>query len=163
MHLRRPLLLLGIMLAVVLSLIASARGIGPPPLPYHGAFGHGPTIALVHGLGSRPEHWLPTARLLAREHRVVLVDLPGHGETPMATPLSLDRAADALDAALADASSEPVVLVGHSVGGLVAAAEAIRNPARVRALVLVDTALEPQLSGAARAAMLAAVGAGYDA
>src|SRR5258706_198106 len=131
---RRHLLHVGITLAVVLTILASARGVGPAQPPFHAAFGHGPTIALVHGLGSRPEHWLKTARLLARDHRVVLIELPGHGDSPMADPLSLDRAADVLDAALAADSRESVVLVGHSIGGLVCAAEALRHPARVRAL-----------------------------
>ena len=52
----------------------------------------------------------------------------------MPEPFSLDQAAAALDAALASRGPEPVVLVGHSLGGLVCAAEAIQHPQRVRAL-----------------------------
>src|SRR6185503_1532548 len=49
-----------------------------------------------------------------------------------------------LDRALDEQSpGDPVVLVGHSVGGLVAAAEALRSPRHVRGLVLVETALAP--------------------
>src|SRR5437016_5520490 len=106
----------------------------------------GPTIVLVHGLGSDAKRWLPVARDLARDHRVVLVELPGHGLTPMAHPFTLEQATIALDRAIAEQSRDPVVLVGHSVGGLVAAAEALRAPSRVRALVLVESALAPQMS-----------------
>jgi len=137
------------------------RGLAPPRPSASGAFGHGPSIVLVHGLGSRAEHWLPTARLLARRHRVVLVDLPGHGLSEMPEPLTLEHAQQALDLALASEARVPCVLVGHSVGGLVAAAEALAHPERVRGLVLVETALKPQIVGAERAALLEALGRDY--
>ncbi len=150
-----------VVLAVLALTLVSARSLAPPPPPLTGAFGRGPVIALVHGLGSRPGHWLPTARLLARNHRVVLVDLPGHGLSAMPAPFSLERAALALDLALERETREPVVLVGHSVGGLIAAAEACERPSRVRALVLVETALRPQIEAPDRAAALQALDRQY--
>jgi pimeloyl-ACP methyl ester carboxylesterase len=86
---------------------------------------------------------------------VVLIELPGHGLTPMSTPFALEQATLALDRAIEEQSKEPVLLVGHSVGGLVATAEALRAPGRVRALVLVETALRPQLEPADRDTLLA--------
>jgi pimeloyl-ACP methyl ester carboxylesterase len=141
--------------------IFGARSFAPPPPPYSGAMGRGPTVVLVHGLGSRAGHWLPAARLLARDHRVVLVDLPGHGASAMPDPFSLERATSALDRALAREDASPCILVGHSIGGLVAAAEAIARPERVRGLVLVETALAPQFAGAERDAVLAALDQDY--
>ena len=126
-----------------------------------GAIGSGPTVVLVHGLGSTPEHWLPMARDLARDHRVVFTELPGHGLAAMPRPLTLAGAALALDRAIGEQTDDPVVLVGHSVGGLVAAAEALRAPGRVRALVLVETALRPQASPAEREGLLAALDRDY--
>src|SRR5262245_8636698 len=117
--------------------------------------GHGPTIGLVHGLGSDANDWLPVARDLARDHRVVLVELPGHGLAPMSTPFALEQAALALDRAMDEQAREPAVLVGHSVGGLWAAAEALRSPQRVRGLVLVETALAPQVTKAEADTLLA--------
>jgi pimeloyl-ACP methyl ester carboxylesterase len=146
------------LLVVIGVAFIGMRGLAPPRPSASGAFGHGPTIVLVHGLGSRAEHWLPTARLVARRHRVVLVDLPGHGLSEMPEPLTLERAAQALDLALANEARVPCILVGHSVGGLVAAAEALDHPERVRGLVLVETALKPQVAGAERAALLEALG-----
>jgi pimeloyl-ACP methyl ester carboxylesterase len=139
------------LLAVTIPILLLAVLVGRAAMPARhpaalGAFGSGPTVVLVHGLGSRPEHWLPMARNLARDHRVVLVELPGHGNADMPHPLTLEGAALSLDRALDEQCSEPAVLVGHSVGGLVAAAEALRSPRRVRALVLVETALRPQLA-----------------
>jgi len=112
-----PLILL--VVAVALVILFGTRAVQRAPRSASYAFGHGPTIVLVHGLGSRIEHWLPTARILARHHRVVLVDLPGHGDTAMLEPFSLDQAEAALDRAIAAEDNGAVVLVGHSVGGLV--------------------------------------------
>jgi len=154
--------ILAILLAVAAAAWLLARAVlPPPPSAALGGFGHGPTVVFVHGLGSRAEHWLPVARDLARDHRVVFVELPGHGLAAMPRELTLDDAALALDRAIREQGGEPVVLVGHSVGGLVAAAEALRAPARVRALVLVETALKPQLSVAERADLLAALARDY--
>jgi len=137
-----------IVIAAVVTLIIVGVRFAPTPPPSSavvGAMGRGPTIVLVHGLGSDYDDWLPTARDLARDHRVVLVELPGHGITPMAAPFTLEQASLALDRAIAEESPHaPVVLVGHSIGGLVAAFEAKRAPQRVRELVLVETALAPQ-------------------
>ncbi len=131
------------------------------PVAFSAEFGRGSCIVLVHGLGSRPDHWLPVARILARHHRVVLVELPGHGVGAMPEPFSLDGATEALDVALRNASHDPVVLVGHSIGGLVAASEAIAHPERVRRLVLVETALCPQIVGDERRQMLQALATNY--
>lgn len=157
---RSHLLLACVVLTGVVALIGS-RGLARATRAAHSAFGRGPTIALVHGLGSRPEHWLPTARLLARDHHVVLVDLPGHGLSAMPQLFSLERAVDAMDQALAAESSEPVVLVGHSIGGLIAARMALDHPERVRALVLVETSLVPQITGADRDTLLRALDEDY--
>ncbi len=156
---RRLLLVLVPLVALVLVLgrVAAVRR-APAAL---GSFGSGPEVVLVHGLGSRAEHWLPMARDLARDHRVILTELPGHGIASMARPLTLSGAALALDREIADECHGPVVLVGHSVGGLVAAAEALHAPGRVRALVLVETALKPQMSPAERAGLLAALEKDY--
>ena len=144
--LRRVLIAVA-MVAVVLLLIRWTPT-PPPTSSVLGAMGRGPTVVLVHGLGSEADDWLPVARDLARDHRVVLVELPGHGLAPMSTPFTLEQATLSLDRAIAEEAREPVVLVGHSVGGLIATAEALRSPRRVRGLVLVETALAPQLGPA---------------
>ena len=142
--------------------IVCAHAIAPPPPPTPCAFGRGAPIVLLPGLGSSSEDWLPTARRLARHHRVVLMDLPGHGESDMPEPFSLGRAVAALDRALADLPDGPPILVAHSLGGLVATAEAVGHPQRIRGLVLVETALRPQLPPGQRAEWLERLDRHYD-
>jgi pimeloyl-ACP methyl ester carboxylesterase len=157
---RRLLLLL---VALLVAVFVGYRGLRPPAPPSHFSFGRGPNVVIVHGLGSSSQQWLPVARLLARRYRVTLVDLPGHGMSPMPSPFSLDRAVAALDRALAETSGEPVILVGHSLGGLVAATEALERPDRVRGLVLVETALRTQIGEKEREGLVAELERNYDA
>jgi pimeloyl-ACP methyl ester carboxylesterase len=142
---RRLLILLPALAALALVLALALRPQPPVSPPHRFAMGRGPTVVLLHGPGGSIQDWLPTARLLARRHRVVLVELPGHDLSPLPEPVTLERAAEALDATLAAESKEPVVLVGHALGGMVAAMEALQHPERVRSLVLIETALRPQI------------------
>jgi pimeloyl-ACP methyl ester carboxylesterase len=143
---RRLLILIPALAALALVIALALRPQPPVSPPHRFAMGRGPTIALLHGPGGSIQDWMPTARLLARRHRVVLVELPGHGLSSLPEPVTLERAAEALDATLAAESKEPVVLVGHALGGMVAAVEALQHPERVRSLVLVETALRPQVA-----------------
>src|SRR5439155_876425 len=83
--------------------------------------GTGPTLVLVHGLGGSHVNWMAVAPALARDARVLAVDLAGFGRTPLG-----ERSADVhanrilLDRFLEAVAAGPVVLVGNSMGGLVA-------------------------------------------
>ncbi len=155
-----PLVLL--LAIAVVGVFAGVRLFRRPAAPVSYELGRGSTIVLLHGLGSRVDDWIPVARALGRSHHVVLVELPGHGASEMPEPFSLARAAESLDGALARLGDEPVVLVGHSLGGLVAFEEALAHPGRVSGLVLVETALTPGLNESERAEMLAALANDYD-
>src|SRR5258706_14444441 len=81
-------------------------------------FGHGSTVVLLHGLGSGRMVWMPTAKKLLAAHRVVMVDLPGHGDSPLPDPFSIDACAAALDPGLAKQPPASPVLGGHGFAGL---------------------------------------------
>lgn len=103
-----------------------------------------PTLVLVHGLGGNHLNWLPSAQLLARDHHVVAVDLLGFGRTPTAgRGHGLTAQTDMLARFLREVVGAPAVLIGNSMGGLVALMTAARAPASVSDLVLVSPALPP--------------------
>lgn len=104
--------------------------------------GGGPTIVLVHGFGESLMSWRGLFDQLAAHADVIALDLPGFGlSSKPPTGYATDSlAADLLDA-LTALGVPRAVLVGHSMGGAVVFAAALRDPARVRACVLVDPAL----------------------
>lgn len=103
--------------------------------------GAGSPIGLLHGLGGAASNWVELAPRLAARHRVIAVDLPGHGMSdPPAAVGSLDTYADAVAACLERERAKPAALVGHSFGGAVALRLAARRPELVSALVLAAAA-----------------------
>jgi len=126
--------------------------------------GHGPTIVMVHSVGASRNDWLPTARRLLGRYRVVLVDLPGHGDSPMPDPFSFARVADALDAVLAKQSPDSTIVVGHQIGGRVVVSTLALHPGRAKGLVLIDTPLNTPrpLSDEQRNRFLDAMDNNYD-
>jgi pimeloyl-ACP methyl ester carboxylesterase len=104
--------------------------------------GHGPTIVFVHGLGGSRMSWMPTSRKLLGGYHIVMVDLAGHGDSPMPDPFSLDAAAEALDAVLAKQNPESTIVVGHALGGLVSLMALSAHPEHARGLLLIDTQLK---------------------
>src|SRR5262245_37901786 len=106
----------------------------------------GSRMVLVHGLGGSHVNWAGVGHLLARTHRVVAVDLPGFGRTPLAGRTSaVDANADLLARFVRALGDEPATLVGNSMGGMLAMICAARHPSVVRALVLVNAAHAPVL------------------
>jgi pimeloyl-ACP methyl ester carboxylesterase len=101
-------------------------------------FGRGPTIVLVHDFGGTRMQWLPTAKRLLGHYHVVMADLPGHGESPMPDPFSLEAAATAVGQVLARQKGDSTIVVGQGLGGMLALMAASRNPAAVRGVVVID-------------------------
>src|SRR5215218_1375270 len=96
-------------------------------------------VVLIHGASSNLESMRqPLGDLLARKHRVIMIDRPGHG---WSTRDSLSDSTPAIqarmiDEALGKLGVERAIVVGHSWGGAVAPAIALNNPSRVAGLVL---------------------------
>lgn len=111
--------------------------------------GEGPPLLLVHGLAGSAVDWRDVAPALAAHHHVVALDLPGFGRSPHGPRrASISRYQHVVAQVAAHVGGgRPVVLVGNSMGGLVAMLVAARNPQRVAALVLVDPALPRRRGG----------------
>lgn len=101
-----------------------------------------PTVVLVHGFTGSKENWLPLMRELAREHRVLAVDLPGWGESDRHHDADYGPAAQAARLAelLASLPQAPALVVGHSMGGQIVGLMAARHPERAPRIVLMSSA-----------------------
>ncbi|MDS4039798.1 MAG: pimeloyl-ACP methyl ester esterase BioH [Candidatus Competibacter sp.] len=108
----------------------------PPASLYTHTVGEGPDVVLVHGWGMHSGVWEDVVEALLAQHRVTVVDLPGHGYS------RLPEAGHTLtDLAVAVAAVAPAqaTWVGWSLGGLVAQRVALDSPERVGRLVLVNS------------------------
>jgi pimeloyl-ACP methyl ester carboxylesterase len=102
--------------------------------------GDGPPVVLLHSSGEFAALWLRVIPELVRTHRVVAPDLPGHGASEVGDgPLGADRALEWLGELIDRTCPTPPALVGHGLGGAMAARFASRHPDRLRLLVLVDS------------------------
>jgi pimeloyl-ACP methyl ester carboxylesterase len=98
-------------------------------------------IVFVHGLSGCWANWLEQLPVLARERRVVTLDLPGFGHSPMPSQqISMSGYARLLDRLLGELGIDAAVVVGNSMGGFIAAELAIAFPQRVERLVLISAA-----------------------
>lgn len=117
-----------------------------------------PTLVFIHGAQHDHFVWQPlVARLAAPARNVLAPDLPGHGRSGGAPLASIDAMAEWLVALLAKVGAgetAPCILVGHSMGSLIALEAAARLSGRVGRLVMLGTALPmpvaPALLDAAR-------------
>ncbi len=101
----------------------------------------GQPLVFVHGLSGSWPNWLEQLPVLARDHRVIALDLPGFGHSPMpAEPISIAGYARLLDRLLGELAIDAAAVVGHSMGGFIAAELAIAFPQRVERLVLISAA-----------------------
>ena len=102
---------------------------------------HGPPIVFVHGYLDSRRIWEPALPHLPQQHRLVFVSQRGFGDAdkPQAGFTQTDYVKD-LEAFLGAIGIKQAVIVGHSMGGLIAHYFAVRNPAKVTRLVLVGTA-----------------------
>jgi len=120
----------------------------------HGAAG--PPVLLLHGLGSCAADWAPQRSVLEARYRVIAVDLPGHGASPLPSGrLTIEGMAEAVAALGGAVTAEPAHVVGLSLGACVALRLALQAPARVRSLTLVNPFARVRPGGPADVARMA--------
>lgn len=134
---------LGIAVLVLAAVVTAALAAGPKPSLQTTEMGTGgASMVLVHGMGGTRTDWLPLLKRLKDRYKLVMVELPGHGSSPLPEPFSLEAAADQLDSVLALQKPESTIVVGHGLGGMLALKAMARHPGRARGLVLIDAALK---------------------
>ena len=109
---------------------------------YYEVHGSGPPLILTHGYSSTSEMWQGQVEALAKQHKLVLWDMRGHGRSDY--PADAGAYSEALTiadiAALLDAiGPERAIVGGLSLGGYMSLAFYRAHPERVRALLIIDT------------------------
>jgi pimeloyl-ACP methyl ester carboxylesterase len=105
-----------------------------------------PTLVMVHGAGGASRIWLnqtrvskaPSARL-SRVVNLLALDLPGHGESRGEAQSDTDGYAVWLGHVLGTVFDEPLILMGHSMGGAIVQKTALSDPDLVKAIILAGT------------------------
>ena len=103
--------------------------------------GDGEPLLLIHGVGLNAEAWGPQIEALSDTHRVVALDMPGHGESALSGSELSDYVAQAV-ALLDQLGIARANVVGHSMGGLVAIGLALAHPERVLRLGVLNSVYE---------------------
>lgn len=103
--------------------------------------GSGPALFLIHGIGARRATFAGLVEALKDRFTCISYDLRGHGESPVPDDrFGLDDLVDDLEALRARLGIEQAHFAGHSLGGMIGPAYAIRHPERVLSLGLWSTA-----------------------
>lgn len=98
-------------------------------------------VAFLHGLFGQGRNWNTIARRLSDRYAVSLIDLPNHGRSDWTTTLSYPEQADQVADVLSRiGGQDPWTVVGHSMGGKIAMMLALRHPALLQRLCVVDIA-----------------------
>ena len=118
-----------------------ATGPGTPRIAYSDTGSGGIPVLLVHGWSCDGSFWSRQTEALSKRHRVIVMDLPGHGlSSAPRIAYTRDLLVDSVSLVLDRLRITRAVLVGHSLGWDVVRAFALRSPERVAALVNVDGA-----------------------
>ncbi len=100
--------------------------------------GDGPTIVLLHGFASEKDVWLRFLLELPDDYHIIALDLPGHGDSSQDADFHYDvpSIVSLIEGAIDGVATEPLHVVGTSLGGMVATLYTARAPERVRTLAL---------------------------
>lgn len=118
---------------------------------YYEIHGSGTPLLAVHGFPLSGKLWAEVASDLSREHRLILPDLRGFGQSRPTSETSMGRYVEDLIAVLGEAKvDEPVILMGLSMGGYVLMEFWRRYPEKVAALILANTRAQADTPDAAK-------------
>jgi pimeloyl-ACP methyl ester carboxylesterase len=103
--------------------------------------GEGPPVVLLHGPMANATHWMRVIPGLVTDHRVIVPDLPGHGDSIVIgnRRIGVTRVMEWLAGLIAETCKEAPFLAGQALGGAIAARFASGGDGRLRGLALVDS------------------------
>ncbi len=101
--------------------------------------GQGEALVLLHGVGMQIAAWGPQTEAFQKTHRVIAIDLPGHGGSdPLPDGAALEEFVVWLHEVLSALDLGPVNLAGHSMGALISSGYTISHPQNVRRVALLN-------------------------
>jgi pimeloyl-ACP methyl ester carboxylesterase len=98
------------------------------------------TIVCVHGLGDEADSFRHLFPMLKNQYRLIALDLPGFGRSVSKKKATMKKHIKAVEQILAHVAG-PVILLGSSMGAVIAEAAAVQNPNQVKAIILLDGAI----------------------
>jgi pimeloyl-ACP methyl ester carboxylesterase len=106
--------------------------------------GKGHPLLLIHGFPMNKEVWDQFAESLSQDFKVITVDLPGFGQSPILPgSFSIDQVADSILSWLQEKNIQKTFIAGHSLGGYVLLAMLKKDPDRFRAAILLHSTALP--------------------
>lgn len=108
----------------------------------------GPVLVILHGILGSSQNWHSVAKQLAQTRQILVPDLRNHGRSPHG-PHSIEAMADDLHRLFIDYDIAGVDILGHSMGGLVAMAYALKYQQRLRRLIVEDIGPDVNYKGIA--------------
>ncbi len=118
-----------------------------------------PAFVFLHGLACDASAWAPQVADLGRDHRCIAISARGRGQTPAVDSCDVEQQAADVAAVLDQLRVSSAIIVGHSLGGLVALLVNESRPDLVRGLVIGDSPLNPRgFDGSALAGLLLETG-----
>lgn len=152
------------LLSVILLLASVVTAADGVPIHYEVNGKGEPALVFIHCWSCDQTLWENQVPVFAKNHRVLTIDLPGHGESGKGrTNWSIESYGEDVKRVVAKLNLKRVVLIGSSMGGPVALEAARRMPERVVAIVPVDTLqnVEQKMSAEQIEAMVTQIQADY--
>lgn len=102
--------------------------------------GQGPDLVLIHGFLESISMWNDLVDRLSSNYRLIMIDLPGHGQSlPIGPVCGMDQMADLVWGVLTDEKITRANFMGHSMGGYVLLELLQKNPALFKSIVLLNS------------------------
>lgn len=108
------------------------------------SFGNGKPLVILHGILGSSDIWVPTARRLSANYKVIIPDLPNHGNSFHTNSLAYDAMALEVARFLHRNDIENPIMMGHSYGGKIVLTMAAKNYIDMEKIVLIDISSEQQ-------------------
>jgi esterase len=100
--------------------------------------GQGEPLIILHGLFGSSDNWYSHAKTFAQHHKVYLVDQRNHGQSPHSSDFNYKTLTTDLEDFIDEHSIKHPSILGHSMGGKTAMNFAVKNPDKLKSLIVVD-------------------------